>query len=396
MSYQVGGLLPSPTDPRDYRLVYGTYDLAALPAEWTPPAESFAIHDQGQINSCVGHAITGQYEIKGYPEMSFGWIYGDRRYTDHKGEGLNTREALKTVQNDGVPVLHRFPHDEEVPEIIRLFESEADTLLPEARDRKIGNYYRLSSASECRRAMFEGKCVVLGLFLLEGMIDMEEGTDPMVKVPPETDNFQMIGGHLVGGFGWDNRGIRFANSWSAKWGENGFGYIEDGLFTWSAEHGFPIPLVEAWAFELGNKPEKQETGWYQQDGKWRYRNTNGTDHTGWLKTWAWFWLDESGNMATGWRKIDGCWYYFEPQGMMYTGWLYDREKDIWYYLTNSGGMAIGWAKIAGKWYYFNGSGAMVTGLQSIAGKQYYFFERSQGGHLRGEMLLTDGSGAIIK
>ena len=38
---------------------------------------------------------------------------------------------------------------------------------------------------------------------------------------------------------------------------------------------------------------------------------------------------------------------------------------------------------------------MATGLQSITGKQYYFFERSQGGHLRGEMLLTDGSGAIV-
>lgn len=392
--HKLGGWIPSEPDPRDYRLVYGAYEYAALPEEWTPPADSFAIHDQGQINSCVGHAIAGQYEVKGNPAMAYGWIYGNRRYTDYRGEGLNTREALKTVQNDGVPPLPRFPYDEEVPEIIRLFEKEAEALLPEARERKIGNYYRLSTADECRRAMFEGKCVVLGLFLLDGMMDTGAGTDPMVRVPAAANGIQMLGGHLVGGFGWDRRGIRFANSWSEKWGENGFGYLEDGLFGWSEQHGFPIPLVEAWAFELGKEPEKRETGWYQQDGKWRYRDADGSDHVGWLETWTWFYLDADGNMATSWQKIDGVWYYFNASGAMQTGWLYDGSKDVWYYLTNSGGMAVGWKKIEGKWYYFNGSGAMVTGLQSITGKQYYFFERSQGGHLRGEMLLTDGAGAI--
>ena len=72
---------------------------------------------------------------------------------------------------------------------------------------------------------------------------------------------------------------------------------------------------------------------------------------------------------------------------------WQQSGSQWRYTTGSG-YATGWRQIGGTWYYFNGSGAMVTGLQSIAGKQYYFFERSQGGHLRGEMLLTDGSGAI--
>ena len=392
--HKLGGWRPSEPDPRDYRLVYGAYEYAALPEEWELPAPGY-IHDQGQVNSCAAHAMTAAMEGRGYPALAFGWLYGNRRHgTKYPGEGMISRDMLAAAQKDGVPELADYTADAEVREIIDLFEAEADKLLPIARKNCIGNYYRLETAEECRRALFEGKAVVLGLMLPESFAEVS-AENPVAPVPEIGSDGRIgnLAGHMVEMAGWRKGQLKCQNSWGPEWGEGGNFYLPEEYFDIARQWGMPV--VEAWAAELGKEPEKRETGWYQKDGKWRYRDADGSDHVGWLETWAWFYLDADGNMATSWQKIDGVWYYFNASGVMQTGWLYDGGKDVWYYLTNSGGMAVGWKKVEGKWYYFNGSGAMATGLQSITGKQYYFFERSQGGRLRGEMLRTDGAGAIV-
>lgn len=389
IEYKFNGAIPSPVDPRDYRLPAGMAK-ASLPEEWWP--EQIPVHNQGQINSCVGHAITAGYEQAGFPAMAYGYIYGNRKYTDWTGEGLIVRDALKTVQKDGVPTLASYPYDAEVKEIIDLFEAHAAGVAEEAAKYRLGNYYRLTSGAECRQAQKSGLKVFYSLYLFQEFLKITK-ENPVLALPNTSGQMIPLGGHLVIGNGWDKRGCRLLNSYGPDWGENGNFYILDEMFGWSDQYGFPIPLVEAWGVEIGKEPVPQKTGWYEKDGHWRYFDGK-KDVVGWLQTWAWFYLDIFGNMVTGWQKIGGKWYYFNSSGVMQTGWLYDGSKDVWYYLTNSGGMAVGWRKIEGKWYYFNGSGAMATGLQSITGKQYYFFERSQGGHLRGEMLLTDGAGAI--
>ena len=374
--FKVGGAIPSPIDPRDYRLSYGAANCETLPGEWTPEASGFVVHDQGAINNCVGHAIAAQYEAKGCHQMAYGHIYGNRNHTQHQGEGLITRDALKTVQADGVPSLDSYPYDAEVPEILQIFERYAAGVADEAGAHRVGNYYRLTTADECRRAMFEGKCVVLGLYLFKGMIDMGAGTNPMVSPPQLQGGITLppvIGGHLVSGFGWDSRGIRFANSWSKQWGEQGFGYIDNACFDWSQRFNFPIPLVEAWAFDLDQNPQPEKTGWYKQAGKWRY--------------------SKGGKDAAGWLRDRGVWYYLDSDGYMRTGWLlYDSQ---WYYLDPSGAMAVGWRRVNGWWYYLNANGAMLTGFQQI-NSRWYILNREDGVKSApvGAMLSTDSSGAV--
>ena len=93
------------------------------------------------------------------------------------------------------------------------------------------------------------------------MIDIGAGTDPMV-IPPKLQNNMtlpsIIGGHAVGSGGWCQKGLKFPNSWSERWGDKGYGYIEPRCFTWSQEYGFPIPLVEAWAVEFDDGTEPTE------------------------------------------------------------------------------------------------------------------------------------------
>lgn len=386
MEFKVNGVIPSPVDPRDFRLTYGAADFEDFPEEWEPDTQDFKVHYQGAINSCVAHALTGQYEIHGYPNMAYGYIYGDRRYTDHAGEGMITRDAIKTLQKDGVPTLKSYPFDAEVQEIIDLFNQHAAGVSKEAAKSKIKNYYRLYSVEECKKAMMDGKAVIYSMFLFEGMIDIGAGTNPMVTVPKLDNNLTLpaiIGGHAVGSCGWTKKGLKFPNSWSEEWGDNGFGYIDPKCFTWSQEYGFPIPLVEAWAFEFedGTEPaEPQKTGWYQQDGKWRY-SKEGKDATGWLlDRGTWYYLDPDGFMAADtWRLIDGCWYY----------------------LTSSGAMARGWRLISGKWYYFRPgtdklgpNGSMVTGWISLDGKHYFLNDDPDGPIPFGAMIATDESGAV--
>ena len=131
---------------------------------------------------------------------------------------------------------------------------------------------------------------------------------------------------------------------------------------------------------LQNSSQQQNAGWVASNGRWWYRNADGSypancwqkidgswyhfDAQGWMQTgWlkdggTWYYLSPSGAMATGWQKIDGSWYYFNASGAMQTGWI--NLGGTWYYLSSSGAMLTGWQQIDGSWYYFDGSGAMYA------------------------------------
>ena len=124
----------------------------------------------------------------------------------------------------------------------------------------------------------------------------------------------------------------------------------------------------------GNDEAAQETpvqaGWVNENGKYRYRNTNGSYATGWLQDGSkWYHFDNNGVMQTGWVSDGGKWYYFGNDGAMQTGWISDGGK--WYYFDGAGPMQTGWQKLSGKWYYFDNSGVMQTGWIENSGNWYY-------------------------
>lgn len=112
-----------------------------------------------------------------------------------------------------------------------------------------------------------------------------------------------------------------------------------------------------------------DTGWYQEDGGWKY------------------YVSESVYAAGDWQQIGGKWYYFDEDGYMKTGWQEIRE-DIysasdetpasfsWYYFKDDGSMACDeWIKTDGSWYYLLDSGRMIRGCNElINGRRYCFRE----------------------
>ena len=65
--------------------------------------------------------------------------------------------------------------------------------------------------------------------------------------------------------------------------------------------------------------QEKDTGWVQENGRWRYKMGDGT------------------YKSNGWLADDGSWYYLGPDGVMYASqWLSDGEW--WYYLGADGAM----------------------------------------------------------
>ena len=373
------GFVRGETDPRDY--VFGA-SAAAIPEEYLPEVKA-AVHDQGQINNCATHALSASLENSLGGKIGFGWYYGNRRYSDHKGQGTIERDLLKAAQKDGGLSWEKYPYEEEMPAAMERFEKVADGMLAAALKLSIGNYWALRSFDEVRRALYEGKFVQLGLQLFAG-IKKVTAESPVLAEPSisGTQVEEWLGGHMVWATGYcvknGVRCIRCRNSWGPDWGENGDFYVPEGYFTWAERMGFPMPLAEPWAFELGAH-EEQPSGWYKQDGKWRFRK-DGKDVTGWVfDKNVWYYLDPDGRMAANaWRRANGWWYY----------------------LTGSGAMATGWRKVGGYWYYLNPQsgkepkGGMLTGLREIGGKKYFLNPVGAHGVPEGALIVTDESGVV--
>lgn len=116
--------------------------------------------------------------------------------------------------------------------------------------------------------------------------------------------------------------------------------------------------------------EPRGTGWYYENGGYRYYKNN-VMQKGWLLDGGkWYYMDSNGIMQTGWIYIGGQWYLFNNSGVMQTGWVLDGKN--WYYMKSSGAMATGFCKADGKLYYFGTSGVMQRGgWLLLNGKWYY-------------------------
>ena len=128
--------------------------------------------------------------------------------------------------------------------------------------------------------------------------------------------------------------------------------------------------------------------WYQEDGYWKYRLSDG-------------------EMAIGWKEIGGATYFFNGKGQMQAGrWLHlnddwgENAKGNDYYLNKNGKMQTGgWFKLDNSWYYIQSNGARrFSELSEIGGKKYLFAADGKmlTGHqvFNGKKMFFSESGAL--
>ena len=387
------GLLATAADPRDY--VFGaTYGAETLPESYQTDISGIKVHDQGEYQNCGTHALSVHVEIGlkkagKYQKVSFPWYYGNRRYSENKGEGTEARGLLKAAQKDGGLYLTDYPYEEEVPKAIETFEKYFSQFQQKAQNIRIKNYYQCNTVEEVKKAVYYYGSVLVGTIVFKSFYEITAENPVMPEPRIDKGSLEpMAGGHMMLIVGWDKNGFTVLNSWGEGFGNKGLFTMPYSIVTWSQRQGFPLPLFEAWAVDgvyLNGKlletgapfvtppTPAGNDGWYKQNGKWRYR--------------------ENGKDVVGWKKVQNVWYYMNADGYMRVGWL--KDKGEWYFLNQNGSMQLGWKKLDNRWYWFDASGKAVRGFQTINGKDYYFAEQWFEDVKECQMLQTDSNGAIV-
>ena len=191
--YFTDGCQPSPLDVRDY-----TIDMVAMaeaPLPETYLCDSMKVLNQGSVGSCVAHACAtamGYGEKRGgmtaAHDFSRGFIYGNRRDTDHQGEGMYVRQALKQLNHCGDCEYEDFPYNETYPNVKKKIDKDKENLYAKAEPFKIVNYFRCYTNDEVKRALLNQGAVVIS-------IPIYSSFSADCPVPSEKDTYK--GGHAM-------------------------------------------------------------------------------------------------------------------------------------------------------------------------------------------------------
>lgn len=240
------GCIPSPYDDRDYTTETIAFSSTAIPSSYL--FVRMDVLDQGSINSCVAHACATAF---GYGElsngksnahdMSRGFIYANRKDSDHQGEGMIIRQALKQLNKCGDCEQKDFSWNETYPKVKTRLEANKEVYLDKAQSYKILNYFRCYSEEEIKLTVLNNGAVIITMPLYSSF----SAECPM----PDKDD-TLNGYHAMCIVGWDETGWIIQNSWSKVWGNKGFLHVP-----------YEYPISEYWGITVDpaipEAPKKQ-------------------------------------------------------------------------------------------------------------------------------------------
>lgn len=212
----------APNDARDYKAKLGK---DAKKKEYPKEFDLFSglnikIKNQLGTNSCVAHAVSTVVEYfhkkqeNENAEMSTGYIYGNRDYTAWLGEGMYTRDALKTVSKCGDAFWQDMPNNLEIPEAVETFNAR-DTKMDEAAyHNRISSYYRLKDIDSMKEQLMTVGPIVIA-------VDWHPYEINKWGVLHWKPNTKSEGGHCMVIRGWNSDGWLVQNSWGEWWGKKG-------------------------------------------------------------------------------------------------------------------------------------------------------------------------------
>lgn len=215
----IGGVIDSPIDVRDYKIEVAS--AQEFPEEFE--LELIKVKNQGSVGSCVAHAISEVIEYhnkkqeNNTTEQSIIYIYGNRRNSSNKKDGMITREALANARNWGDVSRAKLPGNVEVPDAINKFEAVADSFKELGRKNRISTYYHLYNDAEIKTALMNHGPVVMCITWYSDMkVDKSTGI-----LESTFDKKNKVGGHCMVIYGWNKNGWKVQNSWGTLWGIGG-------------------------------------------------------------------------------------------------------------------------------------------------------------------------------
>lgn len=213
--HSLGSLFSIP-DFRDYK---ATSSVTEFPETFELSMPE--VKNQGSVGSCVAHSLatTAEYfNIKetGTPiKLSTGYIYGNRLLSTHKGSGMYTRDAIKTMTKFGDVPYEDFPYNVEVPYAIDKFEDASKDLVEKGLNYKFASYFKLTDDNAMKAHLMDGNLIVFAMKwfddikIVKGVMETKEVTS------------KKTGGHCMVIYGWNETGWLVQNSWGKTWAKKG-------------------------------------------------------------------------------------------------------------------------------------------------------------------------------
>lgn len=188
------------------------------------------IEDQKDLGSCVGHAISGAYELmlkRDYPdryqELSSLYVYYNARINERLTEldaGATIRAGLRGVRDYGICTEELWPYDPTKFDVRPSVEAYED-----GRRRTLENYRRLYTTDQIVRALNNNRPVVVGMNVYTQFFDLNE-ENSTVELPTNRVA-EYYGEHAVYLVGYDQAKKEFLakNSFGPNWGDDGYFYM---------------------------------------------------------------------------------------------------------------------------------------------------------------------------
>ena len=214
------------------------------------------VRDQGDEGTCVAFAsVVGvkEYEdtkeYKKIIELSPRYLYALCKKNDDApgADGTYPRVAMKMLLKYGVSLESYWPyhpHQKDKP------KSGAGK---SAKTYRIKAYARLSSLDEMKRSLLVNGPFLAGVEVFASWFTDRVSKTGVIPLPKKNDALE--GGHAICIMGYDDskKILKFKNSWSAGWGDRGYGYMKYEYIerycsdAWSATDliGNPALLVAA-------------------------------------------------------------------------------------------------------------------------------------------------------
>ena len=214
-NFSLGALFSKP-DVRNYT---ATTNNTEFPDEFELKLPK--VKNQKNVSSCVAHALStvveyfNQKESGKYTQMSTGYIYGNRRLMLHKGKGMYTREAIKTVVKYGDVPHKLFPINVEVPEAIDKFEAAVASIEQEGYFFKFHEYFKLKDKEAIKASIMENGPAVVCMHWFDD-IKVVNGV-----MQTKCGKNSKTGSHCMVIYGWNETGWKVRNSWGRNCGNKG-------------------------------------------------------------------------------------------------------------------------------------------------------------------------------
>ena len=225
--------IPSPPDPRDYKVVFQQQKSSGTASSSTASVESYCppVFDQGRIGSCTANASACMYYcVLGLQSASLFipsrlYIYYNTRVIENTvrtDSGATLRDTMSSLTKYGTCDEKLWPYDP-----TRVFSTPPNACYTQGRMREALSYASVSiELGQMRAAIQSGYSFVLGFLVYSSFESAQVASTGNVPVP-NTSTEQLLGGHAVCVVGYDdNRQVFIVrNSWGTGWGANGDFYM---------------------------------------------------------------------------------------------------------------------------------------------------------------------------